>query len=110
MFNPDLKRGSLELLILSALEPKPLHGYEIGKRLELRSDGALTLPVSTLYSILYRMERRGWISGRWVERPGTRRRCAYTLTDEGARVLQRQRQEWQAFSAMVNRVIEQAPA
>jgi DNA-binding PadR family transcriptional regulator len=110
MFNPDLKRGSLELLILSVVEQGPLHGYEIGKLLQLRSGGELTLPVSTLYSILYRMEGRGWIKGRWVERPGQRRRCTYTLTDDGARVLVRQRRDWLAFAAMVNRVIEHASA
>jgi DNA-binding PadR family transcriptional regulator len=110
MFNPDLKRGSLELLILSAVQRQPLHGYEIGKLLELRSGGELALPVSTLYSILYRMEGKGWIQGRWVERPGERRRCTYRLTDDGAEVLARQQREWQAFSAMVNRVLEHAPA
>ena len=105
MFNPDLRRGSLELLILSAIERRPLHGYEIGKLIELRSGGTLDLSVSTLYSILYRMEERGWVKGRWVEKPGERRRCTYTLTDEGADVLERQRREWEAFSAMVNRVV-----
>ncbi len=108
MFNPDLKRGSLELLILSVVESRPLHGYEIGKRLERRSAGELLLPVSTLYSILYRMEERGWLAGRWVEKAGERRRCTYRLTDEGARVLARQRREWRAFAAMVDRVIDGA--
>jgi DNA-binding PadR family transcriptional regulator len=82
MFNPDLKRGSLELLILSVLEDHARHGYDIGKLLALRSGGELELPVSTLYSILYRMEERGWIKGRWIEKPGERRRCHYALTDE----------------------------
>jgi len=105
MFNPDLKRGSLELLILSVLDGHPLHGYEIGKRLESRSGGDLDLSVSTLYSILYRMEERGWIKGRWVERAGERRRCYYALTQDGAKVLASQKREWEAFSAMVNRVV-----
>jgi transcriptional regulator len=105
MFSADLKRGSMELLILSALEDGARHGYEIGKLLEHRSDGRLELRVSTLYSVLYRMEKRGWIKGRWVERQGERRRCYYTLTARGRQVVARQRQEWQAFSAMVNRVI-----
>ncbi len=105
VFNPDLKRGSLELLILSALQGGPRHGYEIGKVLERRSGGQLEFPVSTLYSILYRMENRGWIKGRWVERQGERRRCYYGLTDVGVEVLASQREEWEAFAAMVNRVL-----
>ncbi len=74
MFNSELKRGSLELLILSVLTGPRRHGYEIGKLMEHRSDGKLEFPVSTLYSILYRMEDRGWIKGRWVEKKGVRKR------------------------------------
>ena len=105
MFNSDLKRGSIELFILSALEGRARHGYEIGKVLELRSGGQLQLPISTLYSTLYRMEDRGWIKGRWVEKNGERRRCYYTLTAPGEAALAAQRREWAAFSTMVNLVI-----
>lgn len=110
MFNANLKRGSLELLILTALDGTSRHGYQIGKLLEQRSEGQLEFRVSTLYSILYRMERRGWIKGRWVERPGERRRCYYTLTAAGGVALAKQRAEWKAFAAVVNRVIEPGPA
>ena len=109
MFHPDLKRGSLELLILSSLEAAPRHGYEIGKQLERRSGGQLEFKVSTLYSILYRMEDRGWIRGRWVEKAGERRRCYYRLTEQGAAELARQREAWEAFSTMVNRIIGPEP-
>ncbi len=105
MFSADLKRGSIELLILSVLRERARHGYEIGKLLEELSGGQLEFRVSTLYSVLYRMEKRGWIKGRWVERKGERRRCYYTLTGKGREVEARQRQEWAAFSAMVNQVI-----
>jgi PadR family transcriptional regulator PadR len=105
MFSADLKRGSMELLILSALDGQSRHGYEIGKLLEQRSGGQLEFRVSTLYSVLYRMEERGWIKGRWVEKKGERRRCYYSLTPKGQSVLARQRREWKAFSAMVNQVI-----
>jgi PadR family transcriptional regulator PadR len=105
LFNSQLKRGSLELLILSSLEDEARHGYDIGKLLEYRSGGALQFPVSTLYSILYRMEKKGWIKGRWVEKAGSRRRCYYALTSEGTDVLAHQREEWTAFTAMVDRVI-----
>jgi DNA-binding PadR family transcriptional regulator len=105
MFSSDLKRGSMELLILSVLDGQSRHGYEIGKLLEHRSGGQMQFRVSTLYSVLYRMEERGWIKGRWVEKKGERRRCYYTLTKKGQEVLARQRREWTAFSAMVNQVI-----
>jgi len=104
-FNPELKKGSLELLILSVLIGGTRHGYEIGKLLAERSGGKLEFPVSTLYTILYRMEDRGWIKGRWVEKTGQRRRCYYSLTPKGEKVLHWQQQEWHAFTAVVNQVI-----
>ncbi len=110
MFNSELKRGSMELLILSVLQGKPLHGYEIGKQLARCSGGELEFPVSTLYTILYRMEDRGWTKGRWVEKKGTRRRCYYTLTREGKEVLATQQEEWKAFTTAINRVIDMSYA
>jgi len=109
MFNPNLKRGSMELLILASLERGPRHGYEIGKLLEERSEGRLEFRVSTLYSALYRMEDNGWIKGRWVEKKGERRRCYYTLTPTGETALEAQRQEWKAFAGVVNRVVGITP-
>lgn len=105
MFSADLKRGSMELLILSVLERETRHGYQIGKLLEERSGGQLEFRVSTLYSVLYRMENRGWIKGRWVEKKGERRRCYYTLTPDGGSALEAQRAEWKAFAAVVNELV-----
>ncbi len=110
MFNPELKKGSLELLILSVLDGEARHGYEIGKILARRSGGKLEFPVSTLYTILYRMEDRRWIKGRWVEKAGQRRRCYYRLTSKGEKVLARQQAEWMAFTALVNQVIGESHA
>jgi transcriptional regulator len=110
MFNANLKRGSMELLILSALEGSTRHGYEIGKLLEHRSGGQLEFRVSTLYTVLYRMEDNGWIRGRWVEKEGERRRCYYTLTAAGEEALVAQRKEWKAFAKVVNKVISPNPA
>ncbi len=110
MFSPELKKGSLELLILSVLEGRSRHGYQIGKHLEHRSGGRLEFRVSTLYSVLYRMEERGWVKGRWVEKEGERRRCYYALTPEGRKVLAAQRREWRSFTAMVEDLIEPSPA
>ena len=105
MFSPELKKGSVELMVLAVLEDAPRHGYEIGKRIDARSDGQIQFNVSSLYPVLYRMEERGWIRGRWIEKTGERRRCHYTLTNEGRRVLARERRTWEAFTLAVNHVI-----
>src|SRR5688500_14386427 len=97
MLDRELKKGSAELIILSILEPRPRHGYEISKLIESRSDGQLKFHVASLYPLLYRLEERGWLQGRWVEKPGERRRRFYSLTAEGRRVLARQRETWKAF-------------
>lgn len=110
MFSADLKRGSMELLILAVLDGPPRHGYEIGKSLEARSEGKLEFKASTLYSVLYRLERRDWIKGRWVEKKGERRRCRYALTAAGRTALARQRSEWRAFVDTVDLVVEGAHA
>jgi transcriptional regulator len=93
----ELKKGSAELIILSIVEPRARHGYEISKLIEERSAGQLKFHVASLYPLLYRLEERGWLLGRWVEKPGERRRRFYTLTAEGRRVLARQRETWKNF-------------
>ena len=105
MFSAEMKKGSSEMLILSLLEARSRHGYEIGKLIEARSDGKLTFALPTLYPTLLRLENRGWIKGRWVEKPGERRRCFYRLTPEGRRVLSEQRKTWEAFIAAVKAVM-----
>src|SRR5687767_13968674 len=97
MLDRELKKGSAELVILSILEPRPRHGYEISKLIETRSGGQLKFHVASLYPLLYRLEERGWLQGRWVEKVGQRRRRFYSLTPEGRRVLARQRVTWKAF-------------
>lgn len=100
----ELKKGSAELLILSLVETRARHGYEIGKLIEQRSDGTITFSAAALYPLLYRLEKRGWILGRWVERAGQRRRRFYRLTAAGKRVLAEQRSGWRAFAAAINRI------
>jgi PadR family transcriptional regulator, regulatory protein PadR len=100
----ELKKGSAELLILSVLEGRPRHGYELGKLIETRSGGALVFHVDSLYPLLYRLEERGWIKGTWVEKAGERRRRYYKLSAEGRRVLADQRRTWEAFVEAVRRV------
>jgi transcriptional regulator len=100
----ELKKGSAELLILSLVEDQPRHGYDIGRLIQTRSGGTLRFNVASLYPLLYRLEKRGWIDGRWVERVGQRRRRMYRLTAEGRKVLAAQRGGWQVFARAVSRI------
>ena len=100
----ELKKGSAELLILSLVQSRARHGYEIAKLIETRSQGTLCFQVASLYPLLYRLEARGWIKGRWVETTGQRRRRYYRLTGEGRKVLTAQQQRWQQFIQAVHRI------
>jgi PadR family transcriptional regulator PadR len=100
----ELKKGSAELLILALLEARPRHGYEISKMIEERSAGRVRFKVASLYPMLYRLEERGWIAGRWVENPGERRRRFYRLTAEGRRMLAAQREHWREFVIAVTQI------
>ena len=104
MLDRELKKGSAELLILSLVEDQPRHGYDIGMLIETRSRGALRFNVASLYPLLYRLEKRGWIQGRWVEKPGQRRRRYYRLTAEGKKVLASQRNSWREFVEAISRI------
>jgi PadR family transcriptional regulator, regulatory protein PadR len=104
MLDRELKKGSAELLILSLLEVQPRHGYALSKLVEARSDGVLSFRVASLYPLLYRLEKRGWIQGRWIEKAGQRRRRYYRLTSAGAGVLGSQRSTWREFVAAINRI------
>jgi transcriptional regulator len=100
----ELKKGSAELLVLSLIEDRQRHGYEISKLIESRSGGALRFNVASLYPMLYRLEKRGWIQGRWIDKAGQRRRRYYRLTIAGRKVLRTQRSNWQTFVAAINRI------
>ena len=100
----DLKKGSAELLILSLLEVRARHGYEISKLIETRSNGAVRFNVASLYPLLYRLEDRGYIQGRWVEKPGQRRRRHYRLTAAGRKVLIERRSGWASFVDAIHRI------
>ena len=100
----ELKKGSAELLLLSLVEERQRHGYEISKLIESRSYGTLRFNVASLYPMLYRLEKRGWIQGRWVDKAGQRRRRYYRLTASGKKVLSAQRSHWQSFVAAINRI------
>jgi DNA-binding PadR family transcriptional regulator len=100
----EAKKGSAELVILALLEHTPRHGYELAARIEEDSDGALSYNFASLYATLYKLEERGWVQGRWVERAGQRRRRYYRLTAAGSTVLGRQRDEWKQFVLALGRI------
>ena len=104
ILNRELKKGSAELLILSLVEHRPRHGYEISQVIETRSEGAVRFRVASLYPLLYRLEKRGWIRGTWVEKAGQRRRRFYRLTADGRKVLAAQRSGWKEFVQAINRI------
>jgi PadR family transcriptional regulator len=105
MITKEMKKGSMELLILSLLSAMPRHGYEIGKLIETRSDGKLRFRIASLYPTLCRLEDRGMIAGRWVEKPGERRRRYYRLTPKGRAFLREQRTTWKEFIAALSQVV-----
>ena len=101
MFAVELKKGTTPLLILALLEVEPRHGYEISKLIESRSRGVVRVHAASLYPLLYRLERKRWIEGRWVEKAGMRRRRYYSLTAEGRRQLAAQRAGWAEFASAI---------
>jgi PadR family transcriptional regulator PadR len=106
VFDRELKKGSADLLILSLIEHRARHGYEISKLIEERSEGVLKFNVASFYPMLYRLEERGLIAGRWVEKAGQRRRRYYRLTTQGKEVLKTQRATWLDFVNAIRRITE----
>jgi transcriptional regulator len=99
-----MKKGSAEMLILSLVERRPRHGYEIGKLIEARSGGVVRFNVASLYPLLYRLEERGFVEGRWVEKAGQRRRRYYRLTTRGRKTLREQRSMWRDFVKAIQQI------
>jgi PadR family transcriptional regulator, regulatory protein PadR len=108
-FDAALRKGSAEVLILSMIEVRARHGYEIARLIQERSDGVVRFHVASFYPLLYQLERRGLIRGRWVEREGQRRRRYYRITPAGRTVLARQRSRWQDFIVAVSRLARLRP-
>jgi transcriptional regulator len=106
----ELKKGSAEMLMLGLVEHRSRHGYEISQLIESRSGGAVRFRVASLYPLLYRLEKRGWIHGRWVEKAGQRRRRYYRITAAGRKVLAEQRTGWERFVMAIRRIAEQEHA
>jgi PadR family transcriptional regulator PadR len=104
------KKGSADLLILALVDEQDLHGYEIGRLIDLRSSGTLHFTMASLYATLYRLEERSLIKGRWVEKAGQRRRRYYRITEGGRKILATQREDWSRFIAALTEVAGVKPA
>ena len=105
----EIKKGSAEIMVLAVLEDRTRHGYDIARRIDEQSGGKLRFHVASLYPMLYRLERRGWIAGRWLEKSGQRRRRYYRMTPAGRRALADQRREWHDLVAALDRVARITP-
>ncbi|MGE3490105.1 MAG: PadR family transcriptional regulator [Vicinamibacterales bacterium] len=97
----EAKKGAAEMVVLAMLEDGDHHGYELAGMIDSRSHGELTFNFASLYATLYKLEERGLVRGRWVERPGQRRRRYYRITPGGRAMLASQRKEWERFFALV---------
>ncbi|MBS1876555.1 MAG: PadR family transcriptional regulator [Acidobacteria bacterium] len=105
-----LQKTSAEMVVLALLEERQRHGYELAKLIETRSEGKLEFHVASLYPLLYRLEAKGWVEGRWIERPNERRRRFYRITPAGKKMLALQRQSWREFIETLDRVAQIRPA
>ena len=104
MANADVQKGSSEMILLALLEGRTRHGYELAKLIESQSESRLQFHVASLYPVLYRLEGKGLVEGRWVEKPGERRRRYYRLTPAGRKALVEHRRSWREFVRALNRI------
>ena len=103
----ELKRGSLELIVLHLLAPGEAYGYEIVSKLTDQTNGALEVTDGTLYPVLYRLERAKYVAVRWETPERGVPRKYYRLTDEGREELERLREEWTTFAKAMTRLLKQ---
>jgi PadR family transcriptional regulator PadR len=104
MANAEMQKGSAEMIVLALLEGRARHGYELAKLIEAQSENRLQFHVASLYPMLYRMERKKLVEGKWVEKSGERRRRFYRLTDAGRTALAEHRRSWREFVEALSRL------
>ena len=110
MMSPQIKRGSAEIAILAVLAGEPRHGYDIARQIERETGGALSFTLASLYPMLYRMEKRGWVKGSWSRKSEGRRRRSYRLTPAGRRQFVSLSQQWRSFFQALDRLVGVARA
>ena len=105
----DLLQGTLDMLVLKALQLEPMHGWGITERIEQWSGDVLQINQGSLYPALHRLTRRGYISSAWRMTDNNRRARYYSLTAAGRRALAAERETWERLSKAVNVVLRMAP-
>ncbi len=106
--NPDLLRGTVDVLLLKALSAGPRHGFAVARWLEERTDDALQIEEGSLYPALHRMERRGWLEAEWGVSENNRQVKSYRLTRRGREHLRAETAGWAEFAAAVSKVLQPA--
>jgi PadR family transcriptional regulator PadR len=108
MGDPDMARemqkGSAEMILLALLAERARHGYELAKLIESQSQSRLQFHAASLYPMLYRLERKRLVEGKWVEKAGERRRRFYKLTPLGRKALRDHRRTWREFVVALNQL------
>src|SRR3954451_16812589 len=104
MASADIQKGGAEMIVLALLEARPRHGYELAQLIDAQPDRKLQFHVASLYPLLYRLERKKLVAGRWVEKAGERRRRFYTVTAAGRKALDEQRRSWREFVNALQRL------
>lgn len=103
--NKELLKGSTTILILNLLETSPMYGYEMIKKIELKSSGVFTFKEGTLYPILHTLEAEEMIESYWGEGEGNRKRKYYQITKKGKASLKEKKEEWDTFRSAVDKVL-----
>ena len=106
-FASELLRSSTDLVVLTLLGERPMYGYEILVTLSERGNGDFQFKQGTLYPLLYRLEREGWIRAKWETPPNGKKRKVYSLTREGGKVQKERVEAWTRFTRSVNAIIEE---
>ena len=102
----DVVKGTLDMLILKAVERAPIHGWGVAERIDTLSQGVFRLQTGTLYPALHRLLRKGWIAAEWRTTENTRRARYHTLTAAGRKRLQAERDSWLRATVAVKRILD----
>jgi transcriptional regulator len=105
---PDLLQGTLDMLILKALQLEPMHGFGISVRIRQMSDEVLLVEQGSLYPALYRLEEQGWIKAEWGVSENNRKARFYELTAAGRKQLNAETENWARMSAAINLILKNA--
>ena len=106
-FSTELVRSSADLVVLTLLASKSMYGYEILVSLSDRGNGQFQFKQGTLYPLLYRLEREGWIKAKWETPPNAKKRKVYSLTRDGKKVQAARAAEWSRFTEAVNSILHE---